>query len=120
MDMYNKLRTSFQTGDIILFSGKGLLSTGIQLGSACHWSHVGMIVRSDKPDIVLLYQSSPLSKVHDYTHGAPKPGVQINLFSEIVKHYNGDIAFRKLNTNISSDMIDALSSFRQEMKHREL
>lgn len=118
MDNYNNLRDSLKTGDIILFSGKGLLSTGIKIGSSCHWSHVGMIVRFNKPDVVLLYQSSPLSKVHDYTHRAPKPGVQINVFSETCEHYDGDIALRRLNYDLSDTMLDALSSFRQEMKHR--
>jgi hypothetical protein len=118
MEKYDNLRNSLKTGDIILFSGKGLLSTGIKIGSACHWSHVGMIVRFKKPDVVLLYQSSPLSKVHDYTHKSPKPGVQINLFSETCEHYNGDIALRRLKYDLSDEMLDSLSAFRQEMKHR--
>ena len=118
MSDYLKYRDSLKTGDIILFSGKGLLSTGIQIGSACHWSHVGMIIRFTQPDLVLLYQSSPLTKVHDYTQSAPQPGVQINLFSEIHEHYDGDIAVKQLKGTLTTDMLDKLSTFRQEMKGR--
>lgn len=118
MATYDEVRERLDTGDIVLFSGKGLISMGLQIGALCTWSHVAMVVRVKEPDVVLLYQTTPVCKAKDFFEGKLKNGVQINVMSEAVKGYNGKVAIRHLNVARTTEMLNALSRFRQEMKDR--
>ena len=118
MNQYNLYRSEMETGDILLFSGKGILSAGIKLGSLCKWSHVGMVVKVENPDIALLYQATPSTIVKDFFLKRENPGVQINVLSHVVEKYDGEIAYRKLNVHRSQEMLDSLSAFRKEIKGR--
>lgn len=113
---YLACRDRIETGDIILYSGKGPISTGIKAATFSHWSHVGMAVRVPRPDLVLVYQSTTLSKAMDLTSGEAVQGVQINLLSESIRIYNGDIGVRHLDVLRTPAMIQALTLFREEMK----
>ena len=44
---YDDIKDTLQTGDIFLFSGAGLSSLWVKLGTFSSWSHVGMVVRCD-------------------------------------------------------------------------
>ena len=67
MSTYSQFREEMETGDLILFSGKGKLSAGIKLGSLCRWSHIGMaFVKVQNPDIALIYQATPSTIVKDF------------------------------------------------------
>jgi hypothetical protein len=85
MATYDDVRNNLDTGDIVLFSGKGLISMGLKIGALCTWSHVAMVVRVREPDVALLYQSTPVCKAKDFMDGILKNGVQINVMSEAVK-----------------------------------
>jgi hypothetical protein len=118
MATYDDVRERLDTGDIVLFSGKGLISMGLKIGALCTWSHVAMVVRVTQPDVALLYQTTPLCKAKDFYEGHLKNGVQINVMSEAVNGYNGTVAIRHLSVDRTPGMLDALSRFRQEMKDR--
>jgi len=117
MNTYEDIRGNFDTGDILLYSGNGPISTTIKAFTRSFWSHVGMVVRTDS-DILLVYQSTTLTKVQDYIDGVGKRGVQVNLLSESVSGYNGKVAVRHLLGERTKSMFDNLASFRAEMKNK--
>lgn len=44
-DRLRRLGKTLQTGDLVLFAGKGWLSGIIRLFTRSHWTHVGVVVR---------------------------------------------------------------------------
>ena len=118
MATYDDVRDHLDTGDVVLFSGKGLISMGLKIGALCSWSHVAMVVRVKEPDVALLYQSTPVSKAKDFFDGELKNGVQINVLSEAVNGYSGKVAIRHLRVDRTPEMFDGLSRFRKKVKNR--
>ena len=55
---YEEARANIQTGDIVLFSGKGGISSAIKWFTRSGWSHVGMALRVEEFDTVLLWEST--------------------------------------------------------------
>lgn len=107
-----------KTGDIVLFSGHGPISTGIKIGTASRWSHVGMIVRIADFDMVAVWESTTLKTVKDSKSTYVK-GVQLNQLRERIIQYNGDIAIRRLEgIEFSSEDLKKLSELRRELTGR--
>ena len=106
---YIQLRPTLQTGDILLFSGKGLVSTLIKAITLSDISHVGMVycIAGD----VYVWESTSLTK--------GKSGVQISLLSKRLKTYIGKVRIRRLECNRDSDFYQRLAEFRQECKGKE-
>ncbi len=80
---YADLRTTLKSGDLFFTSGDYLISKAIQKMTGSPWSHVGIILRLDSIDRVLLLESvedtgvrfAPLSKyLRDYENGRPYKG----------------------------------------------
>ena len=81
---YGELRPQLRSGDVLLCSGTGVFSTLIQRATRSVWSHVGLILRVDSIDRVMLLESLEpigvrtvrLSKyLTDYDNrGNPYPG----------------------------------------------
>ncbi len=96
---YSDMRQNLKTGDIVLFGGRGLISTGIKWLTRSKYSHVGMVLNlpvhdmSNLPvsNVVLLWESTTLSKISDVVSGRARRGVQLVPLSERIKSYNGDI-----------------------------
>lgn len=88
---YRNLRKTLKTGDIILFRGRGLISTLILwFCTLCgrkkaRYSHIGIVVVDGGR--VMLFESTTL-------HG--KNGVQLNPLSEILQVYKGRVFLRRL------------------------
>ena len=108
MISYKDLREKLDTGDIVLFSGKGGISTGIKWFSKSKWSHVGMILRIPEWDMVLLLESTTLSNLKDLQTGRIVKGVQLVPFSERLKTYDGGLAIRFLTVNRTPEMLKAI------------
>jgi hypothetical protein len=125
MSFYENLRDHCETGDIILCSGDGPVSNVIKFGDRVKgekiwkWSHVGMVVKSHDLNVVLMYQSTTLSKVKDYIDHKPKNGVQVNQLSDVIASYKGDIAIRRWQdwARTKDDLI-GLNSVRNEYRNR--
>jgi hypothetical protein len=118
---YDAARSRMQTGDVVLFSGKGGLSQAIKWFTDSGWSHVGMVFRLelDPPnDLVMLWESTSLSDLADYESGRPTKGVQLVVLSERVKRYKGGIAIRHLSVTRTPAMKAALAELRQEFRGR--
>lgn len=129
---YAQLRDTLETGDIVLFSGKGGISAGIKYGQALaqrllghfasdawRWSHVGMVVRVPEIDTVMLWESTTLSNVKCQDLDALTCGVQFVPLSERLASYDGEVAIRQLkDVVITAEQRTALMQLRQQFKGR--
>ena len=118
MKAYENLRPSLKTGDVVLFSGKGGISTGIKWFTNSKWSHVGMVLRLPEWDAVLIWESTTLSDIADIESGKERKGVQIVPLSERIKKYKGEVSIRLLDTERTPEMLKELSLLRAEIKNR--
>ena len=118
MEAYANLRPQMKTGDIVLFSGKGGISTGIKWFTNSRWSHVGMVLRLIEWDAILLWESTTLSNIADVESGKERKGVQIVPLSERIKKYDGEISVRMLDQKPTPEMHKELSLLREEVKGR--
>lgn len=76
---YNSLRAHMQTGDLLAFSGRGLISRLIQWRTKSVYSHVGMLLRlAEVPDRLFLL------------HATAKYGVGIVPASRYLSSYRGE------------------------------
>ncbi len=116
---YNKIRSSLNTGDIVLFSGTTPFSTMIRLYNNSKWSHVGMILNLKEYDYVTLWESTPSSKLKDLDTDRKNKGVQLVPLSLKVKNYiesGGEIAIRQLqNVQFSKNDINELMKLRRQL-----
>lgn len=119
MAAYDNLRNQIKTGDIILFSGKGGISTGIKWVTDSKWSHVGMALRLPEWDVVLLWESTTLSDIKDIESGVERQGVQLVPLSDRIKKYKGEATIRSLDINRTPEMLTALNMLRLEVKNRK-
>ena len=117
MAKYSDIRNQLDTGDIVLFSGKGHISSAIKWFTAGKWSHVGMVIRSSEWDMLLLWESTTLSNLKTIDN-AHKEGVQTVFLSERVATYDGDIGVRRLSVERTPQMIEDLKAFRAMVKDR--
>jgi hypothetical protein len=118
MVAYKDSRDQINTGDIILFSGKGHISAGIKWFTDSKWSHVGMALRLPEWDAVLLWESTTLSDVKDIESGKELKGVQLVPLSERLKKYKGEATIRFLTVDRTPAMLSSLSLLRAEVKNR--
>jgi hypothetical protein len=118
MVKYETIRSKLQSGDIVLFSGKGGLSTGIKWFTASRWSHLGMVVRPVDFDVVLLWEASPITDIKDIQSGKIHKGVRLVALSERIQTYEGEVAIRLLDVEREPKMLEALNTLRRELKSR--
>lgn len=84
------------TGDLVLFSGKGLVSGTIRLFTRSRWSHIGIVLRDETDGDVLLLESTITDEAPDITLGRPVRGVQVVRLAEKLAAYEGAVALRRL------------------------
>lgn len=122
---YEAIREELETGDVILFSGKGGISDGIKFFTLSKWSHVGMVYKLadalDEKGTIFCWESTTLSDIKDADTGRLTQGVQRVELSErlercFAKGY--EIGIRKLNKPLATDMVRALNDFRHEVSGR--
>ena len=118
MVKYDTLRSKLQTGDLVLFSGKGGISTGIKWFTSSRWSHLGMVVRPLDFDVVLLWEASPITDIKDIESGKFHKGVRLVALSERIQSYDGEISIRRLFVEREPDMLEALNRLRSDLRKR--
>lgn len=118
MVKYETIRSKLQTGDLVLFSGKGGLSTGIKWFTESQWSHLGMVVRPPDFDVVLMWEASPITDIRDIETGKAHKGVRLVALSERLQSYEGEISIRRLIVKRAPAMLKELSRLRWELKGR--
>lgn len=83
---YSSIRRELQSGDLLFCSGDYLVSRAIRQFTNSPWSHVGIILRVESIDRILLLESvedmgvrfAPLSKyIDDYDVGRPYMGTLV-------------------------------------------
>lgn len=120
MSKYEAVRDELDTGDIVLFSGSGFISKIIQIVTKSEFSHVGMVVKIKEWDMLLLFESTTLSKVKHVETGKRTQGVQLVSLSDRIKCYKaGKVTFRKLQgVDRSPEMLKTFKNFRKEVQGR--
>ena len=87
--------SSLQTGDVLLFSGRGLSSEVIRWFTGSRWTHVGVVVRLDDTDEPLLLESNLGPESVDLLSGQAQPGICLVQIERKLSDYQGDIAIRR-------------------------
>lgn len=84
------------SGDLVLFSGKGLVSGTIRLFTGSCWSHVGLVIRDPHSGEPLLLESTVTDESSDLVLGRPVRGVQMVRLADKLAVYEGRVALRRL------------------------
>lgn len=84
------------TGDLVLFSGKGLVSGTIRVFTRSRWSHIGMVVRDEVSGEVLLLEATITDEAPDVSLGRAVRGVQVVRLADKLAAYDGAVALRRL------------------------
>ncbi|MEM8845370.1 MAG: hypothetical protein AAGB35_10065 [Pseudomonadota bacterium] len=101
---YSDIRGSLKTGDMIAFSGNGLISNLIKWKTNSPISHVAIVLStqtSDLGDFVFICESTTLTTTADAITKELWQGVQIQLLSSRINHYDGDIYIHPLTNHLS-------------------
>ena len=109
---YPAIRPSLDTGDIVLFSGKGGISAGIKWFTTSRWSHVGMVLKLPDHDLIMLWESTTLSDLSNSV------GVQLVPLSARLNTYGGEVAIRQLSIFLDGDERARLNALRRELTGR--
>ncbi len=115
---YNDIREDLCTGDIVLFAGKGLISKVIQWATRSPYSHIGLVLVDVRWDMVLLWESTTLSKIKT-VFGKIRQGVALRPLSMAIENYKGDVVIRKLHRVLSAHQKRVLIKLRQEFKDKK-
>ena len=94
-----------RTGDLVLVSGKGVVSGTIRLFTRSEWSHVGMVVRDG--DELLLLEATVTDEAPDISLGRPVRGVQVVRLVDKLAAYEGRAALRRLELDERPAGLDA-------------
>ncbi len=115
---YDKYRPKAQTGDMVGFSGTGLISTGIKVGTGSEWTHIGMVIRAVEWDMVLCHESTLLCPVADIETGFVKRGVMLVPLEARIATYKGKVGIRRIRQPLTLDQLAILRAYRIEVKNR--
>lgn len=119
MSAYEQHRADMRTGDLILFSGNGFISRGIQAITGSPWSHVAVVLHVPLYDFLCSFESTTLSDIPDLTTGKPIKGVHLVPLSQRIATYDGDlIAWRRVDGPRTASAIHAALNVRSEFAGR--
>lgn len=91
----DSLVSRFRTGDLLLFSGRGLPSDTIRLFTRSHWSHVGMLVCLPDYEEPLLLEATAFGDAADVRTGKATAGVVLVPARTRIREYRGEVAWRE-------------------------
>ena len=109
---YDQVRPEIRSGDLLLCSGSGLFSRLIQASTESTWSHVGLVMRLDAIDRVMVLES------------LEPQGVRTVPLRKYVENYNNDgkgypgavvIARHKAFGNVSERELRQLGQFAADL-----
>ncbi len=110
---------ALRTGDILLFSGRGLTSEVIRVFTRSPWSHIGMVVfLPDSPEPLVL-ESTTLGESDDVRLGKPVAGVSLVSLDTKLKDYPGSVAVRRRHgPDLSENQDRLLQRLLRRLMHR--
>ena len=109
---------TLDTGDIVLFSGKGAVSHGIKWFTVSRWSHLGVVLRLPERENLLLWESLTKGYMVDVEHGEIRRGVQLVDLARRIASYDGGVAVRRLDIQRTDEMQRAVDRLREELAGR--
>ena len=112
-EKYTTLEKSLKTGDIMLFSGAEATSWGIRIGTFSPWSHIGMVIKtnrfsSDGRKKIYLWHSvkQEIGFTRDVITKTNKSGPQLNNLRKMIEHSSGSVYVRVLQNKDPEPLID--------------
>ncbi|MFP5383472.1 MAG: hypothetical protein ACLGHG_05325 [Gammaproteobacteria bacterium] len=96
-----------RTGDLVLFSGRGLVSGTIRLFTGSRWSHVGLVLRGHDGTLLML-EATNTDEAVDITLGRAICGVQLVQLAEKLANYDGVVVLRRLEMDERPEGFDEL------------
>lgn len=118
VDAYNDVRSDLKTGDIVLMGSSSIFSRAIRMLTRSKWSHVGMVMKIEEFDTLLLWESTTNGHDKDVDSGEIERGVQLVPLSKRVRDHTGNLAFRPLSRGLTGDEIITLNKFRHTVKDK--
>ena len=115
---YCDIRDKLKTGDLVLFSGKSPIGQFIKLFSNSKWSHIGMVLKVDEVDMLLLWESTTINNTPDAFTRKITSGVQTTVLSERLDNFDGEVAVRFLQGDLSPESKLALKKLRDHLRGR--
>ncbi|MDJ0600162.1 MAG: hypothetical protein QNJ37_15135 [Crocosphaera sp.] len=107
VEKYEQYRPQMKNGDVIAFSGKGLLSDIIKLGTLSPYSHVGILLNVDMSgglgQSVLMIESTAQIDLRDADNKEVQKGVQIHWLSKRLEMYDGKVWWVPLKQEIPQE-----------------
>lgn len=104
--IYDTIKDLLQTGDLLVFSGKGRSSNLIKHFSGSRWSHVGLVAKIQIPPLteprLFVMESTTLNDVPD-VDGRFKKGVQLVLLSQRLATYSGEVYVKQLKAPLTQE-----------------
>jgi len=95
-NMISDILARAETGDLVLFAGRGLVSATIRLFTRSRWSHVGLVIRDGSSGTPLLLEATVTEESVDTVLGRPVRGVQIVRLADKLAVYDGTVVLRHL------------------------
>lgn len=86
---------TLRTGDILLFSGRGVTSEVIRVFTRSPWSHIGMVVFMPESREPLVLESTTLGESADVRLGKPVAGVSLVSLASKLADYEGSVVVRR-------------------------
>lgn len=108
---------TLRTGDILLFSGRGLTSEVIRVFTRSPWSHIGMVVFLPDSRVPLVLESTTLGESVDIRLGKPVAGVSLVSLSTKLADYPGSVVVRRRH---GPDLTDSQERLVQRLLRRLL
>ena len=110
------MRKKLNTGDVLLFSGTGPLSTTIKIGTMSKWTHIGQVVKDDGHDILMSWESTMLVNQPSLDSGIIETGVMILNLGRRIAEYDGEIAVRQLREPLTPRQIAQMIEMRKRVR----
>lgn len=115
---FEALRTTLDSGDVLLFAGESRFSRGIKRLTGSHWSHSALVARARAGGPLLLWEATLDTDLADVATHEVAPGVHLFDLEHWIRHYAGETAIRQLCVERTDDMRTALLDFYNEARGR--
>lgn len=86
---------NLDTGDVLLFSGTGLISDIIRWYTGSPWTHIGLVVRFEQDVPPLLLEATVGNEAADLLTGKCQSGVTLVSLNSKLLNYPGQVALRR-------------------------
>ncbi|MCK0153232.1 hypothetical protein MWU49_05945 [Alcanivorax sp. S6407] len=108
-----------RTGDIVLFSGRGVTSEVIRVFTRSPWSHIGMVVFLPGSREPLVLESTTLGESADVRLGKPVAGVSLVSLASKLADYEGSVVVRRRHgPDLSENQERLLHRLVRRLMHR--